>query len=259
MKGYIVGNGATDWAYDVSPSFGRTVYGFNLVPYDYIEYLEQNDCVYYFNDFKPHSGPEGCDEIWNKTQELTTSLNWYDLYQPASDNPLHAGPRNATAMVNGVEKHYLRGMKQSEYTPWIKHLLSEENDAVTNTFLTDYLNQEDVRTALHIPTDAPGWSMCSSTLQYHVQEEASLWIYEIMKVNGIRILFYSGDTDGAVPTYGTKRWIKDLNWPVKTPWAQWKSDGQVAGFITKYEGLDFMTVKGAGHMAPQQKRQAVQG
>ena len=258
MKGYIVGNGATDWDYDVSPSFPRTVYGFNLVPHDYIEYLEANDCVYYFNDFKPHSGPEGCDAVWNKTQELTTSLNWYDLYQPASANPLSAVPRNASAMVNGVEKHYLRGKKRSEYTPWIKHLLSDENDVVTGMTLSDYLNNATVRTALHIPDSAPGWDMCSSTLDYHVQPEASLWIYEILKVNGIRILFYSGDTDGAVPTYGTKRWIKDLNWPVKTEWTQWHSDGQVAGYLTKYDGLDFLTVKGAGHMAPQEKRKAVQ-
>lgn len=120
------------------------------------------------------------------------------------------------------------------------------------------MNNETVRTALHIPDDAPGWDMCSATLDYHVQEEASLWIYEILKVNGIRIMFYSGDTDGAVPTYGTKRWIKDLNWPVKQEWAPWKSDGQVAGYLTKYDGLDFMTVKGAGHMAPQEKRLAVQ-
>ena len=31
-------------------------------------------------------------------------------------------------------------------------------------------------------------------------------------------MFYSGDTDGAVPTYGSKRWIKELNWKTVKPW-----------------------------------------
>ncbi len=32
---------------------------------------------------------------------------------------------------------------------------------------------------------------------------------------------------------------------------------QTSGFITRYEGLDFVTVHGVGHMSPQWKRQDV--
>ena len=72
-------------------------------------------------------------------------------------------------------------------------------------------------------------------------------------------MFYSGDTDGAVPTYGTKRWIKQLNWDVKNDWRTWFANGsdQIAGYIEQYDGLDFITVKGVGHMAPQWAREAV--
>ena len=35
------------------------------------------------------------------------------------------------------------------------------------------------------------------------------------------------------------------------------SNKQVAGYITKYDGLDLLTVKGVGHMAPQWARQPV--
>jgi len=45
--------------------------------------------------------------------------------------------------------------------------------------------------------------MCSNTLQYHEQHEGSYWIYGVLK-NKYRMLFYSGDTDGAVTTYGSK-------------------------------------------------------
>jgi hypothetical protein len=35
LKGTMVGNGATNWDFDVSPSFTETVYNFNLIPKRY--------------------------------------------------------------------------------------------------------------------------------------------------------------------------------------------------------------------------------
>ena len=71
------------------------------------------------------------------------------------------------------------------------------------------------------------------------------------------MLFYSGDTDGAVPLAGTRKWIKDLDWGVKTKWRPWMTDGQVSGYVVEYNHLDFATVKGVGHMAPQWARKQV--
>jgi cathepsin A (carboxypeptidase C) len=34
----------------------------------------------------------------------------------------------------------------------------------------------------------------------------------------------------------------------KRPWKY--GDGQIGGFVTRYQGVDFATIKGAGHMAP---------
>jgi carboxypeptidase C (cathepsin A) len=82
-----------------------------------------------------------------------------------------------------------------------------------------------------------------------------MWIYEVLKDN-VRKLFYSGDTDGAVSTYGSKLWIMDLNWQTTKAWAPWYTDEQCSGFVQKYDGLDFVTVKGVGHMAPQWARKA---
>ena len=67
-------------------------------------------------------------------------------------------------------------------------------------------------------------------------------------------MFYSGDTDGAVTTYGSKSWIKALGWPVKDAWRPWLTNGQVSGYTEVYDGLQFVTVKGVGHMAPQWAR-----
>jgi hypothetical protein len=33
-----------------------------------------------------------------------------------------------------------------------------------------------------------------------------------------RMLKYSGDTDGAVPTFGTQQWIRKLGWTITKEW-----------------------------------------
>jgi serine carboxypeptidase-like clade 1 len=45
------------------------------------------------------------------------------------------------------------------------------------------------------------------------------------------ILIYSGDTDGAVPTFGTLGWITALGYDITTEWRAYLLDGQVAGYI----------------------------
>ena len=40
----------------------------------------------------------------------------------------------------------------------------------------------------------------------------------------MKILIYSGDTDGAVPIYGTRRWIKKLEWRLVEALRPWLTD-----------------------------------
>lgn len=105
------------------------------------------------------------------------------------------------------------------------------------------------------------WVDCNGKMNaaWQYQDEASQWIYTVLKTSGyIRMLHYSGDTDGVLPTYGTKSWIASLNWDKTGEYNWWKTDGQVSGFYQKYDGLDFVTVKGVGHMAPQWSRKPMQ-
>ena len=53
-----------------------------------------------------------------------------------------------------------------------------------------------------------------------------------------------------LPFTGTEAWIASLQLPVERPWQQWHLNGQVAGFTVGYTGLDYVTVRGAGHMVP---------
>lgn len=97
----------------------------------------------------------------------------------------------------------------SEYTPWMRHV---DNGIIVGDVLTDYINSDAVRKALNIPADVQAFELCKGDeLQYHPQPEASKWIYNVLR-RKIKIMFYSGDTDGALPTVGSKNWIKSLNW-----------------------------------------------
>jgi len=106
--------------------------------------MKDNNCVYYFNDFRPHSGPDGCDEVWEKITNLTKDLNWYDLYRVDSTPlTLKGEDRYKTVMIGGQEKRYKRGRTVGEYTPWLKHLT--DNDKVSNDILSDYMNSNETR------------------------------------------------------------------------------------------------------------------
>jgi carboxypeptidase C (cathepsin A) len=60
LTGFLVGNGATNWDFDSTPSYPQTVYNFNMIPTHLLDFMEQNDCVFYLNDFRPHKGPKEC-------------------------------------------------------------------------------------------------------------------------------------------------------------------------------------------------------
>jgi len=189
-------------------------------------------------------------------------LNIYDLYRktyPANllQENTSDDARLGETIIGGEKRSYIRGMKMSEYTPWAINTFEDDSEPILGDYLTDYMNQAEVRAAFNIPDDVQTWSQCTRKITYHELDECSLWIYPILK-NHIKIMKYSGDTDGAVPTYGTKQWIKGLNWDVEEEWRPWFTENQVSGYVEKYDGLDFVTVKGVGHMAPQWARQAVQ-
>lgn len=64
------------------------------------------------------------------------------------------------------------------------------------------MNNSTIRDLLHIPKYAQTWSDCSN-IDYTNNKTASEWIYHLLK-DKYRIMFYSGDTDGAVPTFGSQ-------------------------------------------------------
>jgi excinuclease UvrABC nuclease subunit len=109
-----------------------------------------------------------------------SNYNWYDLYRPNYNILLEDHERIGTVVIDGEERTYKRGYTMAEYTPWIRHLTNKKS--VMGDYVTTYMNQEELRTALNIPPTVQTWDMCRGEpdFYYHYQNEASMWIYSIL-------------------------------------------------------------------------------
>ena len=173
-------------------------------------------------------------------------LNPYDIYRPPEES--FNQRMTGSVLISDVEKPLKgQGMFSQFWTSKERENLGQIS-AVTN-----YLNREDVKSALHIPSKV-SWSECN-IIRYTKLEKASFWIYPFLK-SRIRILHYSGDTDGVVPLQGTLRWMHELGWPVKEEYRSWSvRKYQQGGWFEAREGMDLIVIHGGGHMIPQWKRE----
>eukprot|EP00616_Rhizochromulina_sp_CCMP1243_P006264 CAMPEP_0118972326 /NCGR_PEP_ID=MMETSP1173-20130426/8657_1 /TAXON_ID=1034831 /ORGANISM="Rhizochromulina marina cf, Strain CCMP1243" /LENGTH=466 /DNA_ID=CAMNT_0006921851 /DNA_START=27 /DNA_END=1427 /DNA_ORIENTATION=- len=136
----------------------------------------------------------------------------------------------------------------------------EDYEPCADNWATDYLNRADVKEAIHANSEIT-WAQCSSktpygTLVYNYSwSEVYMEPYYEYLINGdygLKILVLSGDDDSVCGTIGTQSWIYDIA-EVTSDWTSWEVDGQVAGYVEKFDGFTFATVHGAGHEVPTYK------
>uniref|UniRef100_A0A0N4Z4Z4 Carboxypeptidase n=1 Tax=Parastrongyloides trichosuri TaxID=131310 RepID=A0A0N4Z4Z4_PARTI len=132
-----------------------------------------------------------------------------------------------------------------------------------------YMNREDVRKALNIPTALPYWTDCSDTVAGSYQITHYDMTPEFLKIikAGKRVLVYNGDVDATCNVIMNEQFVNNLNLTVigsdkysSSKWYYAKDIPNIAGYLTQYqEGLDFVTVHGSGHFVPTDKpREALQ-
>ena len=133
-------------------------------------------------------------------------------------------------------------------------------DACVVDYMTQYLNKDEVKSALHAESSA-SWSECSASVLYDYtsQQDYMETLYkQFLETTDLRIMVFSGDDDSICSPLGTQNWIWKLGYSVVDSWAAWyyKSDygsGQVGGYHVKFNGteagstLTFVTAHGAGH------------
>ncbi|XP_067651737.1 lysosomal protective protein-like [Haliotis asinina] len=120
-----------------------------------------------------------------------------------------------------------------------------------------YLNSEEVKTALHIPSVVQHWERCSEEVVIYyirVYRDVSAQYKKVLAA-GKRVLVYNGDVDMACNFLGDEWFVNGLGIQTTSARKEWfykAEDGtkQVAGFVKQFDNLSLVTVRGAGHMVP---------
>jgi len=263
LKGFAVGNGVTNWEYDTNAAYVDMSYWHSLISQELHDKFVAADCDWNMPYMIGVS--DECMALQNEFEGLTQTVNIYDIFGTcwgAGPYPQVEEPKTDHFPHLYTSEHrrpHQKYITAADYTPWLfqNKGTSLSNDLPPCTFgsaLLEYMNSDAVREAMHIPEHVQAWDLCKTGIDYLSGKKASQWIYEDLAGKGIKMLHYSGDTDGAVGTVGTQNWIATLNWNKTSEWKQYMVEGQVAGYWESYEGgLTFGTVHGAGHMAPQFK------
>merc|ERR1711988_1170853 len=116
-----------------------------------------------------------------------------------------------------------------------------------------------VRAALHIADVEGEWAICSDILHYTRQYEDMRPFYmELLSSGKYRGLVYNGDVDMACNFLMDEWFVDSLKQKIIEPYRAWHykaKDGsnQVAGFAKHFRNINFVTIKGAGHMVPSDK------
>ena len=250
LQGFAVGNGVTNYQFDCTPAYVEMGYWHSLYNDELYEAIHANNCD--FSGTRLQNVTPECMTLLSQFEDLTSQVNVYDIFG------ICYGPEPNPQMYQAHAKKE-DVYSAADYTPFLTRS-GRSNMLPACTFgnpILEYLNRVDVRDAINIPTGIQAWDLCTESINIEYQRDpiGSQWIYEAL-AGKYRMLHYSGDVDGAVPTLGTENWINSLNWDVSENWRPYFYDSQVAGYLESYKDatLTFATVHGAGHMAPQFKR-----
>ncbi|KAG8095566.1 hypothetical protein GUJ93_ZPchr0012g21676 [Zizania palustris] len=232
LKGYLVGNPATDIKYD-DGSKVPFMHGMGLIS-DEMYAAARDSCG---GDYVSTPTNAECANALQAIQSATYAINPVHILEPMCG---FASPRRYT-----VEEQQIMPLPR----------LGLPVECRDNGYRLSYLWADDpeVRATLGIHDGSiEAWSRCSSLPLYRHDVESAIPYHADLTRRGYRALVYNGDHDLDMTFVGTQAWIRTLGYPVVSGWRPWFSNRQVAGFTTVYaHNLTFATVKGAGHTAPE--------
>lgn len=270
IKGFGVGNGYTDWALDFSMNvqYGRDHALCSDRQYQNALEACNGSTV---ACFWPRPGAEctpQCDEAVSlaTANAVGGAIDIYDIYedvclegkQRIADQAFMLARHRQLALAAARE-----GQQKNELTATP---ISPIYPTCSQDYSKTYLSRIDVQQAIHAKR-LKEWNNCGLVNNgtpdkeegkgktYHFNFESRLPYYRNWLAEGrLDMLIYSGDADYILNFEGTVNWLSALNMEVKKDFVAWKgSDRQVAGYLTEFKGLQFATVKGAGHMVPKDR------
>ncbi|KAG0589697.1 hypothetical protein KC19_1G040600 [Ceratodon purpureus] len=237
LKGMMAGNPVTDAYWD---NVGNIDYWHShaLISDQTWENMKK-ECN--FSD--PDCCSKACDNLYTFAQ--TYELGQIDPYSIYTANCLITIGANSMR----TQKSYLNVRPDNPFTR-----ARRGYDPCTGNYAEAYFNRPEVQRALHANVSGIipyNWTGCSGELQNWTDSAFSVIPeYKALIKAGLKIWVFSGDADSVVPVTSTRYALAAMKLSIKTPWHAWYHHQQVGGRVIEYEGLTYVTIRGAGHEVP---------
>ncbi|XP_044491978.1 serine carboxypeptidase-like 34 [Mangifera indica] len=255
LKGFAVGNALLD---DETDQTGMVDYAWDhaVISDDLYKNLKAHCNFSIINNQQS----TGCSHALDRYFDVYKIIDMYSLYSPTCvDGNSTSAVNRHLPIIHGVAPKLF-----SKYDGW--HRKPAGYDPCLSDYTEEYLNRPEVQKALHANvTKIPyPWTHCSDKISFWSDAPSSILpIIEKLIAGGLRIWVYSGDTDGRIPVTATRLTLRKLGLKILQEWRPWYTDNrQVGGWTIDYDGVMFVTIRGAGHQvptfAPKQSLQLVQ-
>jgi carboxypeptidase C (cathepsin A) len=218
-----------------------------------------------------------CNEVRNEIKKQFDGINFYGILKecPSRQQSLelnsqyknidyeyslnHSYQNNFFQMVR---RENLKNYLQNNNNPKNQNNNGNSNESLERAidffpscgkdlYYINFLNDNSTKIKLGV-NETMIFKECLS-LNYKWGESIFFYKDVLPKLKGFKAWIYSGTEDIAVTALGTLRWINYINYTVDEEWKPWYLDKQVAGMEQTYtSGLKFITVKGYGHMIPEE-------
>ncbi|XP_024369284.1 serine carboxypeptidase 24 isoform X1 [Physcomitrium patens] len=236
LKGCLTGNPVTDGYWD---NVGNIDYWHShAIISDQTWEKMKKECN--FSD--PHCCTKACDRLY--TYAETHEFGQIDPYSIYTANCLET-----ISYSSAHRKSYLTVRPNNPFMQGRRGY-----DPCTGNYAEIYFNRPEVQKALHanisgiIPYN---WTGCSSELRNWTDSAFSVIpVYKVLIKAGLKIWVFSGDADAVVPVTSTRYALAAMKLPIVKPWYAWYHHRQVGGRVLEYEGLTYVTIRGAGHEVP---------
>lgn len=121
LKGFMVGNGVTNWKYDTLPAFIQMGYWHGLYDDDLYNVIKGCDYTYY--QFEPTKITGDCKTALDRFMELTAKINGYDVFGKCYTSSMQmymygTNNDNGFLQVGSEKKEPTKFFTARDYTPW---------------------------------------------------------------------------------------------------------------------------------------------
>ena len=275
LKGVLIGNPLTYYDTDSERSMAEFGFWHGLISIETYESFQRN-CPHLNDELNPQEENKNnnklndiliprnvthkCNEIRKIIRDNFKGNDIYGIYRlcpeesrlslndPLYYNKEHSMKNFILNKLNPNKNRRIKNNLRDDLEP--EGIIWPEgcgDDLTFDKFLNDPITEEKLK----VYNSSMIWSQCAD-VNYEMTESFNFYSDIMVKYPNLNVWVFSGTDDGVLSTLGTMRWVNKLGFTVEEKWRQWKYNNQVGGFVQKYkEGLVLVTVKGAGHMVPQ--------